>query len=327
MDIAIPSILCVLLTGGILYMEDQKRKGQNIKTQDNQDNQDNQGIQKENFNSLIMARPDYKPTLAPRFDPFASAGVIRGSAPPINQTAVQFHPLTPDRNPYQKPEGLVMKMTPEAQQVATVASDVPVSSSLPLIENKITENKNDRRFENENFSEKIKISSRINNKMSRYVLEPIDEPETNIQSNDFSELANLQKKEVKSTTRPDLSYEGASLPKLGIDNKFKDPTDPSNYMYDRTLFAPLKRRNGGGGTDFIRGDVYVAPNRFGWFDVPSNPGTDLNAGFFNLNYPSFEQHVENQDLEVKRQNSSLTLSELESIQRNNPFSTNNLHRP
>ena len=68
-------------------------------------------------------------------------------------------------------------------------------------------------------------------------------------------------------------------------------------------------------------------DRQGWFDVPSNPGTDLNAGFFNLNYPSFEQHVENQDLEVKRQNASLTLSELESIQRYNPFSTNNLHRP
>jgi hypothetical protein len=317
MDIAIPSVLCVLLAGGIFYMEDQKRNGKQLQEQ------------KENFNSLIMARPDYKPTLAPRFDPFASAGVIRGSAPPINQTAVQFHPLTPDMNPSKKPEGLVMKMTKEDTQdiPLQVVPVPPVAPSLPSIENKITENKNDRRFANENFSEKIKISSRINNKMSRYVLEPIDEPETNIQSNDFSELANLQKKEVKSTTRPDLSYEGASLPKLGIDNKFKDPTDPSNYMYDRTLFAPLKRRNGGGGTDFIRGDVYVAPNRFGWFDVPSNPGTDLNAGFFNLNYPSFEQHVDNQDLEVKRQNSSLTLSELESIQRNNPFSTNNLHRP
>ena len=163
--------------------------------------------------------------------------------------------------------------------------------------------------------------------MSQYVLEPIDEPEMNIQSNEFSELGNLQPKKEAKASRPDLSYEGAQLPKLGIENKFKDPTDPTNYMYDRTLFAPLKRRNGGNGTDFIRGDVYIAPNRFGWFDAPSNPGTDLNPGFFNLNYPSFESHVEKEDLSVKRQNSSLTLAELESIQRNNPFSTNNLHRP
>jgi hypothetical protein len=162
--------------------------------------------------------------------------------------------------------------------------------------------------------------------MSYPALDLIDEPMA-IEASEFSKLGGMNTAKKETKTRPDLSYMGATLPKLGIESKFKDPTDPSNYMYDRTLFAPLKRRNGGVGTDYIRGDVYVAPNKFGWFDVPSNPGTDLNPGFFNLNYPSFEQSVENQDVEVSRQNSSLTLADLENIQKNNPFSTNMLHRP
>jgi len=137
--------------------------------------------------------------------------------------------------------------------------------------------------------------------MSYPALDLIDEPMA-IEASEFSKLGGMNTAKKETKTRPDLSYMGATLPKLGIESKFKDPTDPSNYMYDRTLFAPLKRRNGGVGTDYIRGDVYVAPNKFGWFDVPSNPGTDLNPGFFNLNYPSFEQSVENQDLEVSRQN-------------------------
>jgi hypothetical protein len=163
--------------------------------------------------------------------------------------------------------------------------------------------------------------------MSQQVLEWIDEPvELNVDK--LAELGHRSAPAPKQReSRPDLSYQGAELPKLGIDNQFKDPTNPSNYMYDRTLFAPLKRRNGGVQTDYIRGDVYVAPNRFGWFDVPCNPGTDLNPGFFNLNYPSFESSVKVEDTEVLRKNKSLTLSDLESIQKNNPFSTNIFHRP
>jgi hypothetical protein len=179
----------------------------------------------------------------------------------------------------------------------------------------------------EYFSEKIKLSSDTNNKMS-HRFEPIDEP-ADISVNDFAKLGDIHNKRVQKaeSSRPDLSYTGAQLPKLSIDNKFKDPTDPSNYMYDRTLFAPLKRRNGGNQTDFIRGDIYVAPNKFGWFDVPSNPGTDLNPGFFNLNYPSYEENVVKEDMEVKRANKSLSLADLENIQRNNPFSDNFMHRP
>ena len=421
MNTILPISMCAILAASVIYTEVEKRKRECYES------------------SVIMARPDYKSTITPRFDPLINTGVIRGSAPNIKYTAINSYPITQDNiSPseskeldYQyglsfsdyslqkkdylqasqpclqelKPDLQASQLDLQASQLDLQASqldlqelkpdlqelkpdlqelkpdlqelkpdlqalkpnlqpyqldlqpslqqlqpskpdlqtDLPISNqqgssinpdSLIIQESSITGesmtkesySKNDPLEKSNFFDKKNKISSDDNIKMS-LVLEHIDEP-MDIQPSEFSKLGEMHtRKKEQVNSRPDLSYEGAQLPKLGIENKFKDPTNPENYMYDRTLFAPLKRRYGGVGTDYIRGDVYVAPNKFGWFDVPSNPGTDLNPGFFNLNYPSFEQTVENQDLEVKRKNSSLTLSELENIQRNNPFSTNMLHRP
>lgn len=279
------------------------------------------------FGSIIAARPDYKSTLTPRTDPYVSTGVIRGTPPDMNQTAVQSYPLMAEHGRSESAE-----VNHQYGLNRYPVASVPVTASRPfLYAQPVNEYVlNARRTKNdpqvtEHFlekTEKIKLSSDTN-KMSQQ-FEQIDAP-FEISSSQFSRIGNMNEAPVAKPSRPDLSYTGSQLPKLGIDNKFKDPTDPSNYMYDRTLFAPLKRRNGGNQTDFIRGDIYVAPNKFGWFDVPSNPGTDLNPGFFNLNYPSYEQNVEKQDLEVKRKNKSLTLEELENIQKNNPFGSNFLH--
>ncbi len=74
-----------------------------------------------------------------------------------------------------------------------------------------------------------------------------------------------------------LSYTDPSqmLPAPDLRSCFKDPTNPENYMYDRTLFAPLKRRHAKNYVDYIRGDLYIPPNRFGWFDTPTIPHVDL----------------------------------------------------
>jgi len=301
--------------------------------------------------NLIQARPDYKSTLTPRSDPYVNSGVVRGHGPPdMNQTAVQPYPITPEQGrsessivnqQYSLPPYPVASVPNQASRPFLYAQPQslprpPMNRSMRNQDSRYRtymyaepnrdKTKNDPPRVNEHFlekTEKIKLSSGTNNKMSQF--EQIDAP-LEISSSQFSRIGNMHEQPAAvKADRPDLSYTGSQLPKLGIENKFKDPTDPSNYMYDRTLFAPLKRRNGGNQTDFIRGDIYVAPNKFGWFDVPSNPGTDLNPGFFNLNYPSFEQSVEKQDLAIKRANKALSLEELENIQKNNPFAANFLH--
>lgn len=62
----------------------------------------------------------------------------------------------------------------------------------------------------------------------------------------------------------------------------KDPSDPENYMYDRTLFAPLKRRHSDIPVDYVRGDLYISPIRTGWFDVPVIPSVDLQRGAVSI---------------------------------------------
>jgi hypothetical protein len=185
--------------------------------------------------------------------------------------------------------------------------------------------------------EKNLISSPTNkNTMSqqRPVLEFIDEPfvQAPLQHSDFSRLGEIDQpvdcpSVEKKSDRPDLSFFDPKqlLPKSDIRSCFKDPQDPSNYMYDRTLFAPMKRRYNTG-VDFVRGDLYIAPNRFGWFDTPANPGTDLNPGFFNLNYPSFEQSVSLQDTQVQRQNPSFRAAQAEQVSFQNPFAGQSFHR-
>lgn len=61
----------------------------------------------------------------------------------------------------------------------------------------------------------------------------------------------------------------------------RDPSDPNTFMYDRYLFAPLKRRYGSVGVDFIRGDLAIPQLRMGWFDPNPVAKQDLMAGYFS----------------------------------------------
>jgi len=68
-----------------------------------------------------------------------------------------------------------------------------------------------------------------------------------------------------------------------------DPTDPNNFIYERTLFAPLKRRYGNN-VDFFRGDIDVTPEKRGWFDVRSVGSQDVVKGYFS-NYTDIQQQT------------------------------------
>lgn len=60
----------------------------------------------------------------------------------------------------------------------------------------------------------------------------------------------------------------------------RDPSDPNTFMYDRYIFAPLKRRYGQVPVDFIRGDLAIPQIRMGYFDVSPVARQDLMAGYF-----------------------------------------------
>ena len=61
----------------------------------------------------------------------------------------------------------------------------------------------------------------------------------------------------------------------------RDPSDPSTFMYDRYLFAPLKRRYPNVNVDFIRGDLAIPQLRMGWFDPAPVAKQDLMSGYFS----------------------------------------------
>jgi hypothetical protein len=74
----------------------------------------------------------------------------------------------------------------------------------------------------------------------------------------------------------------------------KDPSDASNFMYDRTLFAPLKPRNLNT-ADRIRGDLDIQPIKTGWFDIATNPKVDLIKGYLG-SFKDIEEYTDLQDI-------------------------------
>ncbi len=69
----------------------------------------------------------------------------------------------------------------------------------------------------------------------------------------------------------------------------KDPSDPSTFMYTRNIYANQKRRNWVG-ADLIRGDLPIAPDNRGWFQVSAKAHLDLRRGAL--------QHISDGDLGI-----------------------------
>ncbi len=77
-----------------------------------------------------------------------------------------------------------------------------------------------------------------------------------------------------------------------------DPTDPDNFMYDRTIFGRLKRRYGNG-VDFFRGDLDIKPEQRGWFDLQPPTETDVVTGYFDR-YIDIQQETAIRDASFTR---------------------------
>lgn len=79
----------------------------------------------------------------------------------------------------------------------------------------------------------------------------------------------------------------------------RDPSDASTFMFDRYIFAPLKRRYGKVQTDFIRGDLAIPQLRMGWFDPNPVARQDLTQGYFS-DYLDIQQNTSIKDAIFER---------------------------
>lgn len=100
-------------------------------------------------------------------------------------------------------------------------------------------------------------------------------------------------------------YQEAQLPLGDIHQVGMDPTDPQNFMYNRTVFAPLKRQYGNG-VDFIRGDIDVKQEYRGWFDVRPATDKDIVTGYFDR-YIDIQQETALKDAQWTRSTPVSTL--------------------
>ena len=77
-----------------------------------------------------------------------------------------------------------------------------------------------------------------------------------------------------------------------------DPTDPSNFMYNRTIFGKLKRRYGNN-VDFFRGDIDIKPEYRGWYDIRPPTEADVVQGYFSK-YQDVQQETDVRDSNFMR---------------------------
>ena len=77
-----------------------------------------------------------------------------------------------------------------------------------------------------------------------------------------------------------------------------DPTDPSNFMYNRTIFGKLKRRYGNN-VDFFRGDIDIKPEYRGWYDIRPPTEADVVKGYFSQ-YQDVQQETDVRDSNFMR---------------------------
>jgi hypothetical protein len=99
-------------------------------------------------------------------------------------------------------------------------------------------------------------------------------------------LTNEQVQKIVGSGTPD--YQQNQLP--NPDMRYAaglDPTNPNNYIYDRTLFSRLKRRYTND-VDYFRGDIDVTPEYRGWFDIRRPSDVDVVKGYFDR-YIDIEQ--------------------------------------
>lgn len=224
-------------------------------------------------NTALFAQPDFKAQLSPRFDGVSSAGTIYGNPAPIQSQASWITPVSQMGGPTfaelqkQMPQGFAepMKDAPTFQQM--------------------------QQANPQGFSAPTTSFAQMGGNIPQKAAADQYQTENNISSNQVAHM-------IGSGT-PTYQETSELMPTPDMKGTITvDPTDPKNFMYDRTIFSQLKRRYGNG-VDFFRGDLQIPQEQRGWFDIMPAAQTDIVTGYFD-NYIDIQQTTYIKDAEFER---------------------------
>ena len=204
----------------------------------------------------MVSRPGFRADLPPRFDPFRmSGGNIKASFPGFSKQGAGITPLSDN-------EGACTKESCQGSKEGFDDIDTADCNTGP--------SKSDKGGD---FSSLGLMSESI----AKYKKG----------CDAVKEDAQMKFRSAQGYADPDQL-----LPQPDVRQCLMDPSDPENYMYDRTIFAPLKRRNGYNTSDRVRGDLYIPPINSGWFYAPTIPSVDLQRAAINI----LNSSIDNEDI-------------------------------
>jgi hypothetical protein len=241
-------------------------------------------------NDEMISRPSFEAQLAPRFDPFRNGeyNKLNGYLPDLSMQATPINALGNGSFPINSNKVDYSQM---GDSGAIAEANVDCAMAKLKKYDAIAQNNSGN-----NSSEKFAMNFSGSNSM-------------NMNMNGMNMNSNNGLRRASPMNNSALEYLSPKdlLPVPDMASVLtKDPTEPNTFMYDRTLFAPLKRRNINP-VDFIRGDLAIPLDNKGWFFSAASPGTDLMVGAMNIIAPDIEQQTMMQDITYARYDHSYPL--------------------
>jgi len=246
----------------------------------------------------FLARPEFKAAIPPRMYGGDYNSELRGSLPAAAMMANPRGPmdLEPGYLPAEKmiPAGYAQQIagdirenysTTDYQSIPQYMREQGAARTQENAENAMNR---DYAFPVESQSGKTDFASMA--KLGQPVQSAGGMPESEINEDIYAKYLNPLDYTNPQDVLPSDDMSSVAYGKL--------PSDPNTYVYDRLIVANQRRRNLEG-ADWIRGDLPIAPDNRGWFQVSNRPHLDLRQGAVGWQIgPGYNTMVESRDLAI-----------------------------
>ena len=280
--------LIVFLFGALIYCNYNKKKENYADVYYNKE-----------LNSDILTRPSFNSNLDPnnmnlRFDPNVYGGFIKGNSPSVDNLA-SYNKMSSEsfqQGGQKSREGFA----PQFKAHGSLNQNVGTVDAASFVSYKDTDYEG-LGVDNPSGSSTFKNAGgygQISNDFSSYVDTP---KQTKMNASSSAYKASLNNNYNPDTLKYTVPGDLLPAPDMRQQNS-RDPSDPSNFMYDRTIFAPMKKRNHNE-ADRIRGDLDIEPVKTGWFDVATVPKIDLVKGYLGY-FTDIQEFQDLQDISYQR---------------------------